>query len=97
MDGMQFLYKPGDEKEYFGKDFLFKDEYYSHSTDTKIAEIISDEKHKIEVFSYNAPAQFFTFKVDDKFKLTTGSGSWERYKNIFELLKDGMLGIHEVK
>jgi len=94
---LQESYKPREEKEYFGERFLFEGEYYPHSEEVKIAEVKTDEGHLIEVFVDCLPARFFIFKIDKKFLLSTGSGSWEEYKCIFKLLRDDMLGIDLLK
>ncbi len=91
------MYEPREEKIYFGKNFLFKGNKYIHGKEIKIAKVKSSEGDLIEVFVCSMPSKFFSFVINKKYSLGTGSGSWDEYKDIFELLKDSMLVIEEYK
>ena len=95
-DPLQKLYKPGKEKEYFDEGFLFKGEYYPHVDEVLIADVGGDGEDcpRIQVFISACPAQFFHFRIPaQNVSVKTGSGDWSRFKDVFEMLRDGMLVI----
>lgn len=91
-----FVATLGKEASYFEEMFLFREATYPHGKEVLIAKVRTEEGIDIDVFCTALPAQFWRFCITDKkgtYSLTTGSGNWESYQLLFELLKDGMIGL----
>jgi hypothetical protein len=93
MEQYMCAFKPGQEKKYFGNKFLYKEKYYPYFKEVRIARIKTEDRHVIEVFICALPAQTWTFLIDKEVRIITGTGSWEEYKPLLELLQRDMIDI----
>ena len=98
MDMMDKLYQTSgsEEKQYFKDMYKFEGDKYPHAKEVLIASVKSNEGAFIDVYTMRWPAQFWVFEIDGKFRITTGSGHWDNFKPLFEMLKSDMIGV-EVK
>lgn len=97
MDPFQSMYTVREEKEYFGENFLFKGKQYPSHKKVLIVETKTCEDVLIRVYCMAWPARFWFFEITKKDKvhtISTGSGNWKRYQVIYELLKEGMIGVN---